>query len=131
MDEWVRYIQIYISQYNSQRLELSSKSPNLSTDVVAFRLHQQVMIGFYGAWGVHFRNHSMCLSCLRELPEHPLPCGHILCTSCVQSYGASEDYRMVEVSQCPVCGAESPWSGLCQISFKPALAGVRVLSLDG
>jgi hypothetical protein len=73
-------------------------------------------------------SHLACFCCLCALPEHPLPCGHVLCSACVQEYG-SEGENEVFLHKCPLHSREpSPRWRVC---FKPKLAGVRILSLDG
>lgn len=79
-----------------------------------------------------FRNHSTCFSCLFEPPEHALPCGHVLCTTCLQAYGhLGKGRTSVEISGCPLESLIRPRYGNWRIFLKPADAGIRVLTLDG
>jgi hypothetical protein len=77
---------------------------------------------------------------LREMPEHPLPCGHVLCTPCVRTYSEldmkregmqQKDKNFIRLDRCPLhlryLRFTDPWF----LKFKPDLAGVRILSLDG
>jgi hypothetical protein len=77
----------------------------------------------------NFQSHSTCFCCLREMPEHPLPCQHVLCERCVFDHGKQKDNTTVEILECPLHDArfELPWL----VRFKPINAGVRVLALDG
>ncbi|GAB1318162.1 FabD/lysophospholipase-like protein [Madurella fahalii] len=78
-------------------------------------------------------SHSACFCCFFEPGEHPMLCGHVLCTPCVTSYGKRGVSTEVEVEMngCPI-GCPWPRRSKSQIvRFKPKSAGVRVLSLDG
>lgn len=78
-----------------------------------------------------YNSHSVCFCCLSEPPEHSLPCGHVLCTPCVKTYGRQHSKTEVDIQRCPLdilpARAYQPW----RIHFKPESAGVRVLTLDG
>ena len=74
-------------------------------------------------------SHSICLSCLMHLPEHALPCGHILCTHCLQAYGNHLEKDVIEIASCPL--HFDSYFRSWRIYLKPQAAGVRVLSLDG
>ncbi len=95
-------------------------------------LHLDYMDAFYrsvgGAGG--FIGHSACFCCLRKIPQHPLPCGHVLCTPYVKEYGNRAE-NAVHIAYCPFHPHDqrlvAPWT----VHFKPDLAGVRILSLDG
>lgn len=81
-----------------------------------------------------FRSHSTCLCCLMQVPSHPLPCGHVLCTDCIKMYGRNKQNRAVwEMMYCPLHRSETEgkWTKPWVIKFKPDFAGVRLLSLDG
>lgn len=78
-----------------------------------------------------FISHSTCFSCLFEPPEHALPCGHILCSSCLQAYGHARDRLVVELDGCPIESLSRPRYGLWRVFLKPAAAGIRILTLDG
>ncbi|OCK84171.1 hypothetical protein K432DRAFT_289452 [Lepidopterella palustris CBS 459.81] len=107
-----------------------------SQEMAAAEIHRDdVMAAFYcdGPKGsvrtVH--SHSVCFSCLFEPPEHALPCGHILCTPCVKTYGRVKDGNVIEVYECPMetnaVGRSQPWT----VQLKPEAAGLRILTLDG
>lgn len=53
---------------------------------ISHALHkQETLMDFYftprGKKDISLHNHTVCLCCLFEQPEHVLPCGHVLCTS--------------------------------------------------
>ena len=102
----------------------------------AAQIHKdQVMVHFYNhsAKGrpEAFISHSTCFSCLFEPPEHALPCGHILCTSCIRAYGHAKGRTIVEMDSCPLESLIRPRYGLWRVFIKPASAGIRILTLDG
>ncbi|KAF7505357.1 hypothetical protein GJ744_000978 [Endocarpon pusillum] len=80
-----------------------------------------------------FVSSTACFSCLVSTPEHPLPCGHVLCTPCVKAFGDSRGRTFVDMKYCPLHEneAKSQFGFVCPISIKPAAAGVRILALDG
>jgi hypothetical protein len=102
----------------------------------AARIHRDgVLSFFYGNRTKEearaFQSHSVCLCCLFEPPEHALPCGHVLCTPCVKSYGRVKSKNLIEMHECPL---ETNTPGRCQsltLYLKPEATGVRILTLDG
>ena len=102
----------------------------------AAEIHKdQVMVHFYnhsaqGRTDV-FISHSTCFSCLFEPAEHALPCGHVLCTSCLKAYGHARGRTVVEIDGCPMESLSRAQHGLGRIFLKPAAAGIRILTLDG
>ena len=111
-----------------------SSRPMLNAECTIPTLHVENARSFYSSIGSasDFRSHCTCFCCLREVPVHPLTCGHVLCSPCVYSYGTLKDTELIEVSQCPICLPEGtrPYPATT-VQFKPKLAGVRVLCLDG
>ncbi|KAF8847153.1 hypothetical protein BDZ45DRAFT_811773 [Acephala macrosclerotiorum] len=106
---------------------------NVQDEVHALRLHKSVIGNFYRIIGTAkgFRSHTVCFSCLMEIPLHPLPCGHILCTPCVKGLGKAINSSDFSLDHCPLDLSGDCWNYSHIIRFKPKLAGVRVLSLDG
>ncbi|KAI2627754.1 hypothetical protein GGR54DRAFT_430692 [Hypoxylon sp. NC1633] len=76
-------------------------------------------------------SHTACFCCLFGRAEHFLPCGHVLCSACVSTYGTPRKNTGFEIMQCPIEGATdriySPWT----IQLKPKSAGTRIMTLDG
>lgn len=116
--------------------KLSQALPDKTELATAALLHRERLNDFYRGLGAEggataFVSHSACLSCLRELPECALPCGHVLCLPCMELYGTRTSRTCIEISRCPLHAgdviAEPPW----MVAVKPARAGVRLLCLDG
>jgi hypothetical protein len=95
--------------------------------------HKEIIAKFYGRTGLASvaKSHATCLCCIREIPETVLPCGHVLCKACVQSFGRNMGRGVFELSCCPLHPGETRWPAPDRIRFKPPGAGVRVLCLDG
>jgi hypothetical protein len=73
-------------------------------------------------------SHTVCFCCLFDVPEHSLPCGHVLCTGCLQAYGKVTKEHTVEFWECPIDGKKL---GYTPFYLKPTHCGVRILTLDG
>ncbi|KAM0713999.1 hypothetical protein Q7P37_010963 [Cladosporium fusiforme] len=78
-----------------------------------------------------FVSHTVCFSCLIQAPEHALPCGHIICTSCLKTHGRTHLDHYVEISACPLERSDKRFRSPWKVYLKPASCGVRVLALDG
>ncbi|CAM1500480.1 Fc.00g096420.m01.CDS01 [Cosmosporella sp. VM-42] len=105
-------------------------------------LHKDVMAGFYTQSTSSMTNGSVselksyatCICCAQRIPEIPLPCGHILCKTCIQAYGEDMGQGWVDMHCCPLHPKETRWDiqgKSAHIRFKPQEAGVRLLCLDG
>jgi hypothetical protein len=108
----------------------------VSDETHPLNLHKREMNNFYRNVGTakDFQSHAVCFSCLMGIPEHSLPCGHILCTACIKGYGRrgrTSNSSEFSLASCPLHLDECHWTEPCVFRFKPDLAGVRVLSLDG
>ena len=113
--------------FQAQRLV----NKNIPEETIASRLHRECMNRFYAKLGgaENFKSNIICFSCLQELPEHVLPCGHVLCTPCIHAYGRRERRTLITIDSCPLHG--TTWPKRCRIKVKPEYAGTRILSLDG
>ncbi|KAI1079978.1 hypothetical protein F5B20DRAFT_147122 [Whalleya microplaca] len=131
--EWIQLIQDSLFQLQTAAYELGQKLPGRTDLQITAILHRERINGFYSTLGnvSDFLSYSACFSCLRELPEYALPCGHVLCLPCVQAYGRKTSRTTTELSRCPLHVrermSEQPWV----VTTKPPYAGVRLLCLDG
>ena len=78
-----------------------------------------------------FRRHRICVCCFVYVPEHILPCGHALCSPCVKAWALEKGEFHVVLQDCPLHSEQPTWSHPFLVRFKPHLAGVRILTLDG
>lgn len=102
--------------------------------ILAYDLHKRCMGDFFRSYhgynALKFISLTTCYCCLMEVPEHPLQCGHVLCTTCIKAYGHQHDSHSTYMNYCPLHWKQRfdrPWI----IHFKPDYAGVRILTLDG
>lgn len=98
------------------------------------RLHRQEIETYFPKLGstAKFSSHATCFCCVRKIPQHVLPCGHVLCKSCVQSFGTRVGESVYEMRFCPLHPDQTKWiNNPARIRYKPRGAGVRVLCLDG
>lgn len=139
---WRNSILTSIIKFQNRMVEKMGTQPSTSEKDLVSIAHRTNIQNFYrllkGAQ--RFVSHSACFCCLREMPEHPLPCGHVLCTPCVRTYSEldmkmegmqQKDKNFIRMDRCPLhlhyLRFTEPWI----LKFKPDLAGVRILSLDG
>lgn len=127
---------VYVRLEYLLRLLSDSIKKGEAPSFAAARIHRDdVLSHFYGnrtkKEARTFQSHSVCFCCLFEPPEHVLPCGHVLCSPCVRSYGRPKGENLFEIHECPL---EISTPGRCQsvtLYLKPEASGIRILSLDG
>jgi len=132
--KWINKISTRLQELQSRFFELSHTLKERSEGSIAAELHKNSINDFYRSLGndvTLFISHSTCFSCLRELPEHALPCGHVLCLPCVRDYGMRVSKTTIEVKRCPLHLWDTLWDPPWTVTIKPACAGVRILCLDG
>ncbi|KAI8938298.1 hypothetical protein NX059_005951 [Plenodomus lindquistii] len=134
-DEWLQYLRRSLLEIEKGLgSEIMSSSQSQDTILIT-KIHQVNVNNFYHRVGgaQRFVSHSTCFCCLRELAEHPLPCGHVLCTTCIKGYGKphTELPGSYTVASCPLHDLDAVFRVPAEVLFKPPLAGVRVLALDG
>jgi hypothetical protein len=142
MEEWHRSI---IKHWDSFWLDLqsTSRSPNSistdeSTEKIFLQIHGTRMASFYsrlesrGGPEIVFIDHSACVCCFTEIAQHTLPCGHVLCISCVKGFSEPGQVEgAFKVRSCPLHARGTSWERACVIKLKAQSAGLRLLSLDG
>ncbi|KAK3934638.1 hypothetical protein QBC46DRAFT_347432 [Diplogelasinospora grovesii] len=144
---WHKWIYNWIAHFQTWLMKGTTRETP-EEDLVP-QIHQHNMHKFYEQveGSLSYISHSICLCCLRELPEHPLQCGHVLCTACVKTYGDLEarleahsrtgvlkQYGQVSLSKCPLHSPNKKGFEVTEpriITLKPDWAGVRLLCLDG
>jgi hypothetical protein len=125
-------IRDYLVEIEASVREVRAETATLaSREKVAYDLHRQNLWRFFGNDPERIDSYHSCWGCLMEPPQHPLPCGHMLCTFCVQMLGHVTDKNTVTVDLCPFESKASRIISPCSIRFKPDFAGIRILSLDG
>jgi hypothetical protein len=132
-DEWLQLLKEHVQRIHEAISTKMLQNNRSNEKKEASLLHKETMRDFYHRLGgaVRFTSHSACFCCLREMPEHPLPCGHVLCTPCVRAYGWVKRGSVVQVDSCPMHYDQTPFPTPWILKFKPDFAGVRILSLDG
>jgi hypothetical protein len=77
------------------------------------------------------QTYKTCLTCLRMIPDHVLPCGHALCENCAIDFGTPSQRHesVVEIGKCVLC--QQAWAKKQLVRTKPRCAGIRILTLDG
>jgi hypothetical protein len=138
--KWRSMIKNHLQQVGCQLAE--KKSSKFSTshtgdNTIAYDLHRGCMESFYASFenftASSFNSLTTCFSCLMEVPQHPLRCGHILCTACIKAYGrgCTNHRNSVLMDHCPLHSSATRNKQTRIVHFKPDYAGVRVLTLDG
>jgi hypothetical protein len=115
------------------KLPVASRNAESEEQAAAYIHRDSVMASFYKHVGgaERFISHSVCFSCLCSPPQHALPCGHIICTPCLEAYGKRRRRMTFELHGCPLhpyyWNNTQSWA----VTVKPSPAGIRMLVLDG
>lgn len=130
--KWRGLLQKNLTKVHREVRERRARSQG-DEKTLASIVHLELINNFYSNFGSAeiFKSHSACFSCLREYPEHPLPCGHVLCALCIESHSRTQSSGQILVQNCPLHQRDTKWLDPWQIRVKPRLAGLRVLALDG
>lgn len=140
-DQWKVFLKSRLQEIETEFQEkrnaiLPKKDDPISINdrALAYSVHKKNMGQFFRSYDGYtaskFVSLTTCYCCLMEVPEHPLQCGHVLCTGCIRAYGYQHDSHSMSMDYCPLhpdARFNKPWI----IHFKPDYAGVRVLTLDG
>lgn len=82
-----------------------------SDDTTAYAMHRNRLAHFYRSFdgfdATSFQSLTSCFSCLMEVPQHPLQCGHTLCADCIRAYGRVHNRISVVMDYCPLHESET------------------------
>lgn len=128
LTDWIHNIQKNIEDLE-QRFNKGDKDEN---NLIP-KMHRNIMEDFYTTFpsASKFRSHLTCVCCVGKIPEHVLPCGHIICKACVQCFGEHKGQSLFQLHHCPLHPRNNCWPSPISINYKPEEAGVRTLCLDG
>lgn len=77
-------------------------------------------------------SHLTCLVCLAGVPEHSLPCGHVICRECAKAAGDTTPGGFVKLEECPLPNHhEEDWPRGLAKNCKSSKVGIGTLSLHG
>ncbi|KAF2461117.1 hypothetical protein BDY21DRAFT_297819 [Lineolata rhizophorae] len=131
-DEWLQHLTENIERFQQRLQDSMHRNHHVPEIKVASQIHLDWVNDFFRSLGDprKFVSHSACFCCLREMPEHPLPCGHVICPECAKAYALPKRECNILLDSCPLHSKDT-FQGRYAIQTKPELAGVRVLTLDG
>lgn len=117
------FVKLLETEFSKQVDAFAKQHPRLPSS----EWHQRNISSFKQQW-LDVHSDRTCLMCLMERPQYGLPCGHIICETCVQRHAHKCDAWTYEIHRCFLCSAE-----ISSISVKtiPPTATVRLLSVDG
>ncbi|KAI0863768.1 hypothetical protein F4860DRAFT_521823 [Xylaria cubensis] len=135
--DWVYYCLLDLLRELTTQVQENGEAE----EQVASRIHQTMVLSKLFSHAKHsdetahtrnyLINNTACFCCLFGQAEHCLPCGHIICIDCVNTYGYPRAANGIELSECPFLCHDDMWTASCLIHIKPKLAGVRLITLDG
>ncbi|KAH8703381.1 hypothetical protein BGW36DRAFT_457672 [Talaromyces proteolyticus] len=123
-------------QFEKKIIELSNEI--ILSGSVSSRLefqinkHTTILKNERSFWLKTFSN-KVCFSCLVEVPEFRLKCGHRICRACVKIFGKQAKQEFIyQLDSCILCSEgsynDNPYA---TIQLKPTGAGARILAIDG
>lgn len=132
---WTQMIQQGLARAQQELLVRAQNQEQRSRRAVAALIHRRELTRALAYWMQHpsdLVSYKFCLFCACQAnPEHLLPCGHVLCTACVETFhdGRADDEPQSRYAvRCPFHPAEQ---APALLHVKPAGAGLRILCLDG
>lgn len=94
--QWISLIKKHLisceAQLQQRHVSRSATQLKVVKENEALQLHveEQLEVFFVASGGAaEYFSMATCYCCLMNVPEHPLPCGHVLCTPCIKGYGTS------------------------------------------
>jgi hypothetical protein len=133
--QWCNLLEEQIRQLSKEFRDIQDRL-NISEETAVEKNHLKIIGNFYKGLlsAEKFRNHSICLCCLRGHSEYPLRCGHVLCIACIQSFCSNREPEnmTLKMMNCPLHQQDTDWKkNPWPITILSPLAGVRILCLDG
>lgn len=133
-ESWMESIEKHLKQLKAQ---LNRSGADREEPDIVWQSHLRQVANLYKALPSlgNSINYATCLCCVNKIPDHALPCGHVICDDCAKALGDDKtgDGLKFELSFCPLHteSTRPVWRPPVIIRFKPKDSGARVLCLDG
>lgn len=133
LPRWLKLVETRAREDRNELGRRGNTQKEISNARHALRIHRERMNIFFTAVGgaQQYVSHLTCFCCLKNVPEHPLQCGHTLCSECVRGYSRPGDGCFRTLKSCPLHHTTSQFAEPWRIAVKPEFAGARILCLDG
>ncbi|KAF4462509.1 patatin phospholipase, partial [Fusarium albosuccineum] len=94
----------------------------------AVSIHRSILAAHSDHWP-SLKNNKSCFSCLTQVPQHKISCGHWICENCLQAFGTSDaaDPLLFSLKQCLLDGQVAN----LEVRIRPPTAGHSILCIDG
>ena len=133
LPKWLRLVEMRVREDRNELTRRENTQNEISNRRHARTIHKERVEGFFTAVGgaQNYVSHLTCFCCPKNVPEHPLQCGHILCSICVRAYSRPGNGCFRTMKSCPLHFTTSQFAEPWRIAVKPDFAGARILCLDG
>lgn len=113
---------------NSIRQDFTRSFDRLRQGERAVSVHRATLKAHSDRWK-NIKSNKTCFSCLTQIPQHKISCGHWICENCVQAFGKSEkaDPYLFSLTQCLLDGEVVN----LVVRIRPPTAGHSILCIDG
>ncbi|KPA37715.1 patatin phospholipase [Fusarium langsethiae] len=94
----------------------------------AVSVHRSALITRSDRWE-NIKSNKTCFSCLTQVPQHKISCGHWICENCLQAFGESgkADPYLFSLTHCLLDGKVTN----LLVRIRPPTAGHSILCIDG
>lgn len=92
-----------IRLHEAERIRMAGEPAAMYTDRI-HQIHLENLRSFFGSFSVCPISRFTCFTCLMEIPQYQISCGHFFCAQCIWQNGAYNEKGVVIVQTCPLDG---------------------------